>query len=281
MRENTNLKRGSGCYQASYASFRADLYEQIRRDAYGEDIGQNSWLTSRELDHFHGWLNLRHDSSLLDIACGAGGPALRLATLSGCSITGIDIHEAAVVTAQALAAERGLAEVARFLVLDAGQALPFADRRFDAIACIDAINHFPNRLMLIAECARMLTAGGRLLFTDPLVVTGPLSDAEVAVRSSAGFCLFVPHGYDQHVIEQCGLRTVVAEDVTQGVADAAEGRRAARGSRERALRAIEGDQTFEAQQEFLRVAGHLAREKRLSRSVFVAERGDEASIGGR
>jgi hypothetical protein len=48
--------------------------------------------------------------------------------------------------------------------------------------------------------------GGRLLFTDPIALTGPLTNAEVAVRSSAGFYLFVPHGYDESVMAQCGLR---------------------------------------------------------------------------
>jgi hypothetical protein len=43
-----------------------------------------------------------------------------------------------------------------------------------------------------AEWARLLKPNGRLLFTDPTVVTGPLTNAEIAVRSSAGFYLFVP-----------------------------------------------------------------------------------------
>jgi hypothetical protein len=52
----------------------------------------------------------------------------------------------------------------------------------------------------------LLKPSGRLLFTDPITVTGALTNAEIAVRSSAGFYLFVPHGYDERVIAQCGLR---------------------------------------------------------------------------
>jgi hypothetical protein len=48
--------------------------------------------------------------------------------------------------------------------------------------------------------------GGRLLFTDPIALTGPLTNAEVAVRSSAGSYLFVAHGYDESAMAQCGLR---------------------------------------------------------------------------
>ncbi len=104
-----------------------------------------------------------------------------------------------------LAAQRGLAERAEFRSTDATGPLPFSDASFDAITCIDAINHFPERPRVIAEWARLLKPGGRLLFTDPISVTGALTNAEIALRSSAGFYLFVPHGYDERVIAHCGL----------------------------------------------------------------------------
>jgi len=110
------------------------------------------------------------------------------------------------------------------------------------------------------------------LFTDPLIVNGPLTNAEIAVRSSAGFYLFVPPGYDEHVLVQCGLRVVVSEDATQNTAEIADRRRVARESHAQALREIEGNQAFAAQQEFLTVASRLAKEDRLSRFVFVAEK---------
>ena len=65
-------------YDANYGNFQTDLYEAIRREAFGEDIGQNSWLTAGELDGFLPWLDLAHGKTLLDVACGAGGPALRI-----------------------------------------------------------------------------------------------------------------------------------------------------------------------------------------------------------
>jgi hypothetical protein len=76
----------------------------------------------------------------------------------------------------------------------------------------------------------LLKLGGRLLFTNPITVTGALTNAEIAVRSSAGFYLFVPHGYDERAIAQCGLRLLVSEDVTENMAKVAEARLAARAS---------------------------------------------------
>ena len=92
------------------------------------------------------------------------------------------------------------------------------------------------------------------------------------MRSSAGFYLFVPHGYDERVIGQCGLRLLVGEDVTANMAKVAEARRAARASRSAVLREIEGDQAYDGQQEFLTVAARVAREGRLSRFVYVAQK---------
>ena len=263
-----------GHYNANYGNFQTELYAQIRQEAFGEDIGQNSWLTSDEQDRFLEWLDLSPGKALLDVGCGAGGPALRIAATSGCSVVGVDVHEQAVATANSLAAQRGLAERAEFRSGDATGRLPFSDANFDAVICIDAINHFSDRPRIIAEWARLLKPGGRLLFTDPITVTGPLTNAEIAIRSSSGFYLLVPHGYDEHTIAQCGLRLLVCEDVTTNMAKVAEARRAARASRNTVLREIEGDQAYDSQQEFLAIAARVATEGRLSRFVYVSKKLD-------
>src|SRR5437868_11272898 len=59
-------------YDANYLNFESELYEQIRRDAFGEDIGQSSWITADEQDRFLHVLNLAPGKSLLDVACGSG-----------------------------------------------------------------------------------------------------------------------------------------------------------------------------------------------------------------
>src|SRR5229473_1960135 len=245
-------------YNANYGNFETELYAQIRQEAFGEDIGQNSWLTSDEQDRFLEWLELSPGKTLLDVACGAGGPALRIAATVGCSVVGIDVHEQAVATARSLAAQRGLAERAEFRSIDATGALPFPDASFDAVTCIDAINHLSDRPRVIAEWTRLLKPSGRLLFTDPITLTGPLTNEEIAVRSSAGFFLFVPKGYDKDAIARSGLRLLVCRDVTANMAAVAEKRRAARESRSTAVRQIEGDRTYEAQENFLAMTARLA-----------------------
>jgi SAM-dependent methyltransferase len=259
-------------YDLNYGNFETELYTEIRREAFGEDIGQNSWLTLEELAGFVGWLDLSAGKKLLDVACGAGGPALRIAADTGCAVVGIDVHEQAVFTANALAARRGLAERAAFRHVDAAGLLPFPDSSFDAVICIDAINHLTERPRIIGEWGRLLRAGGRLLFTDPTIVTGPVTNAEIAARSSAGFYLFVPPGYDEGVIAASGFKLLACEDVTGNMARIAHRRWAARASRSGRLREIEGEEAYEVQQNFLTVAARVAKEGRLSRFVYVSEK---------
>jgi SAM-dependent methyltransferase len=140
------------------------------------------------------------------------------------------------------------------------------------LPAFDSINHLPNRLGVISEWARLLKPGGRLLFTDPITVTGPLTNAEIAVRGSIGFFLFVPADYDKRIIAECGLRLVVCENLTANMAEVAERRGAARASRSAVLREIEGDQTYEGEQQFFEVAARIAREGRLSRFIYVSEK---------
>jgi 2-polyprenyl-3-methyl-5-hydroxy-6-metoxy-1,4-benzoquinol methylase len=263
---------GSGQYDANYGHFDVDVYEQVRREAFGEDIGQNSWLTVDEQERFLAMLGLSAGQKLLDVGCGAGGPVLRAAARTGCSVVGVDVHEQAIATARTLADRRGLVGAATFFVADASRRLPFDDAAFDAITCIDAINHLPDRQKAVGDWVRMLKPGGRLLVTDPTIVTGPVAHHELATRSSTGFYLFVPPDYDASVLAQCGLRVILSENRTGNMADVAERRRAARESRRDALRAVEGEATFDSHQAFLATAALTAKENRLSRFVFVAEK---------
>jgi ubiquinone/menaquinone biosynthesis C-methylase UbiE len=259
-------------YDANYGNFQTQLYEEIRREAYGEDIGQNSWLTAEEHDEFLRWLDLSAEKQLLDVACGAGGPALRAASVSGCSLIGVDLHEQAIVAANSLAAERKLETRAKFRVANAGEPLPFPDASFDAITCIDAINHIPDRRNTFLEWTRLLKPSGRILFTDPITVTGPLTDAEIRIRSLSGFYLFVPEGFDERLLTECGLQLLRRENATRNMAEIAEKRRSARELRKEALREIEGEDGFDEQQKFLATAAKIAKEKRLSRFAYLAEK---------
>jgi len=60
-------------YDANYGNFQTSLYQDIRREAYGEDIGQYSWLTAGQQDKFISWLGLAAGKALLDCAATFSG----------------------------------------------------------------------------------------------------------------------------------------------------------------------------------------------------------------
>jgi SAM-dependent methyltransferase len=259
-------------YTAQYGHFASRLYQEVRNETFGHDIGQNGWLTAEEQDLFISWLDLRPEHTLLDVACGSGGPTLRIAERTGCRVHGIDLHQDGVAQGRAQAETRGVADRARFHQGDAGGPLPFDAGTFDALICVDAINHLPDREQVLHEWARLLRPGGRLVYTDPIVVTGPLTNEEIAIRASIGFFLFVPAGVNERALEQAGFEATEVVDRTENMARIAARWAAARKARARELREVEGDATFEGQQGFFEVAARLASERRLSRLGFRARR---------
>ena len=98
-------------------------------------------------------------AAVLDIACGEGtrlgpvSPAVRL--------TGVDISRVGVERCRKRFADRANW---RFEAADAHE-LPFADASFSRITFVDAIEHMWRAADVLAECARVLEPGGRLLLT--------------------------------------------------------------------------------------------------------------------
>lgn len=259
-------------YGSQYGNFRKAVVQAVRHEAFGEDYGQNGWQTADELERFIEGLALGPESNLLDIACGSGGPSLRIAEKSGASVVGIDIHQEAISTAEAAARELGLASRATFRQADGSRELPFDAGTFDGALCIDAINHLPDRASVLAEWSRVLKPGGRLLYTDPIVVTGWLSDEEMRIRSSIGFFLFVPSGVNERLLDEAGFEILAVEDRTENMASMSDRWREARERHAADLRKIEGDEAFEGQQTFFETASRLAAERRLSRYLFLGEK---------
>lgn len=262
----------AGHYGSYYRDFAADVYAEIRRAEFGEDLGQNNWQTLAELEGFSAQLRLGPEIRLLDVACGAGGPGLHLAQLSGCEVTGVDREQTALANARRIAREAGLGARARFVQADASEPLPFPDGSFDAILCLDALNHLPGRAGVFADWARLLAPAGRLLVTDPVTMTGLVASDELALRSSIGYFEFAPPGEDERLLMAAGLSVIAVDDLTETVAAVARRRCTVRAERAQMLRQLEGDEGFERRQRFLDIVATLARERRMSRFALLAEK---------
>jgi ubiquinone/menaquinone biosynthesis C-methylase UbiE len=257
-------------YASAYAGL--DARERVRRETYGEDLGQSSWMTVDELDRFGQWLELRSGSRLLDVGCGSGGPALHLAETTHAKVVGVDVLVEGIAAASAQAQARGLTETADFVRADAGERLPFEDESFDAVLSVDAMCHLPDRLGVLEEWHRVTKPGGRILFTDPTIVTGPVTGAEIADRSAIGVYVFSIASMNEELLAEAGFDLLRREDLTENMARVAGRWRDARNHFSEELVADEGVATFEGVQRFLGAAHMLARERRLSRYAYLARR---------
>ena len=258
-------------YNSTYGNFKEKVLAEVRRETYGEDIGQNSWITADEYNKFYSWLNLSAGDHLLEIASGSGGPALYLAKKFKCRITGLDINEEGIKAANQQALDANLTG-AKFQLADVNQRLPFDDENFDAVLCVDSMNHFRNRLGYLREWHRVLKTGKRALFTDPVVITGPVSNEELASRSNIGFFLFVPLEITEKFIKEAGFKLIRCEDVTGNI-ELTSGRwHASRQKHKHDLIKIEGQKRFNGLQTFFATVHKLTSERRLSRFVFLVEK---------
>ena len=260
-------------YDRTYGGFADRLNTTIRSEAFGEEIGQNSWLTADEYRGFFSWLGIDESRRVLEVACGSGGPALFMARETGCRVTGFDLHDAGIVAANASARADGLADRARFVHGDARGPLPFEDGSFDALLCIDAINHMYERERVLAEWHRILCSGGRLLFTDPITITGLIRRDEMVARSQGmGEFVFTPPGLDETLLSATGFEDIRVEDVTPNVAAVASAWRGARARHAAELDEVEGSEPNATFQHFLEVVERLATERRLSRLAYLAHK---------
>ena len=99
-----------------------------------------------------------------------------------------------------------------------------------------------------------------MLFTDALVITGIISQIEIAKRSSIGLYFFVPPAENERMIEDAGFEIVAVEDLTPVAAEISKRWHDARAKHRDAMIAIEGVDNFEGLQDFLQ-CGHTLTSK--------------------
>lgn len=259
-------------YNSAYGNYGAEVYRLVRIETYGEDFGQTSWVTNEESTEIPVQLALSRDSSVLEIGCGSGGYALHLAEIVGCRIMGLDINEAGVRNANQMAQAEDRGVRVRFEQCDVSKNLPFEARTFDAAFSNDVLCHLPGRAQVLSEIFRVLKPGGRMLFSDALVIGGLVSHEEIATRSSIGFYCYSPPGENERLMGRAGFREILATDTTENAAQISKRWHHAREKRKEALAAAEGDSNFEGLQRFLSCVQFLTSERRLLRYLYFANK---------
>jgi cyclopropane fatty-acyl-phospholipid synthase-like methyltransferase len=121
------------------------------------------------------------DMSVLDVGCGIGNPACMLAERHGCRIVGISTSSTGVEHAGRRAQERGCSDLVSFSIAD-GMDNGFPDASFDRVWVLESSHLMPRKDALLAECARVLRPGGRVVLCD-VILPQELPVAQVLRRA--------------------------------------------------------------------------------------------------
>lgn len=97
---------------------------------------------------------------VLDLGC-AGGFTAEALDDRGAQVTGLDPAEKAIAAARAHAEAHG-----RNIRYDVGvgEELPYCDAQFDAVVCVDVLEHVADLSKVVDEVTRVLRPGGMFLF---------------------------------------------------------------------------------------------------------------------
>lgn len=138
------------------------IYDDVAAHWWSDDIRWVRTLKNMVPGRL-GWFDTHidwHGKDVLDLGC-AGGFMAEALDDRGANVTGIDPAK------DAIAAARQHAEAAgRTIAYDvgAGEALPYVDHSFDAVVCVDVLEHVQDLAQVIDEVSRVLRPGGMFLF---------------------------------------------------------------------------------------------------------------------
>ena len=150
-----------------------DLHYGVFQTGEEDLASATSELTRLMIEH----ARLEPGLEVLDVGCGTGTPACWLAAEHGARVTGITTSAVGVALARERAKAAGVEALTAFEERD-GTDNGLPDRSFDRVWVLESSHLMRRRDRLIAECARVLRPGGRLVLCD-IVLRRPMPFEEV------------------------------------------------------------------------------------------------------
>ena len=154
------------------------LYDKIIEglEKLGKDLSKVTLDDLQPVDEFH----IRGDTAtkelielsgftpdmhVLDVGCGIGGSTRRLSHEAGCCVTGIDLSDEYIETAQGLTQLLNMQDRVKFRAASALR-LPFADDLFDGVWSLQMNMNVEDKLAWLEETCRVLKPGGRAVLYE-------------------------------------------------------------------------------------------------------------------
>lgn len=139
-----------------------DIYDDFAADWWSDDV---RWVRTLKnlVPGRLGWFEKHIDwngLAVLDVGC-AGGFMSEAIAEKGARVTGIDPADQAIAAARSHARNRGLD--VRYDT-GVGENLPYDDGQFDAVVCVDVLEHVQDLDQVNLEIGRVLKPGGKFLF---------------------------------------------------------------------------------------------------------------------
>jgi len=136
------------------------------------DLAHRWWDPNSEFKPLHEINPLRLDwidrhvglagKAVLDVGCGGGLLSEGMAT-RGAHVTGIDLSEKPLGVARLHLLESGQkVDYRKIAVEQLAEEMPGA---FDAVTCLEMLEHVPNPSSVVTACARLVKPGGQVFFS--------------------------------------------------------------------------------------------------------------------
>src|SRR3972149_3522761 len=155
-----------------------DLFNRIIEalDKQGKELSKVTLDDLQPVDEFHirgdtatkeliKLAGFTSDMHILDVGCGIGGSTRRLSHQTGCCVTGIDLREEYIETAERLTQLLNMQERVKFRAASALE-LPFENKTFDGAWSIQMNMNVEDKLGWLKEVYRVLKPGGRAVLYE-------------------------------------------------------------------------------------------------------------------
>ncbi|HEX3823505.1 MAG TPA: class I SAM-dependent methyltransferase [Mycobacteriales bacterium] len=146
---------------------RSEARQQLFTDCLGvpPEVGPSNLVPLVGLHQISDALKLPPGATLIDLACGRGGPGMWLARKAGVRLIGVDFSAEAIRQATLRRALFGLESSAAFQ-LGTLQASGLPEGVADAIVCVDAFQFATDGVAAATEVRRLLRPGRHVVLTS-------------------------------------------------------------------------------------------------------------------